>query len=339
MKKRICIFGAGSIGCYVGGFLASTGSPVTFIGRERLRNILVNKGLHLTDLHGADLHIKADTFHFATDAAASTDADLVLVTVKSADTASAGKALAEILKPDAVVISFQNGIGNTERLRETLSRQTVLSGMVQFNVVNRGEGRFHLGAEGGLEVELHPALAPFLPVFAKAGLPVKQYADMRPVKWAKLLLNLNNPVNALSDLPLKDELSQRAFRRCFAMAQSEALKLMRSAGIQPARLTPLPPRWIPALLSVPTWLFRLVANKMLAIDPLARSSMWEDLEAGRRTEINWLNGEIVRLAERLSCRAPVNARLVTLIREAEDGGKRQWSGEALLADLKIAAQD
>jgi len=62
--------------------------------------------------------------------------------------------------------------------------------------------------------------------------------------------------------------------------------------------------------------------------------MWEDLEAGRRTEVDWLNGEIVRLAEKTGRHAPVNARLVALIREAEAGGKRQWSGEDLLSELK-----
>ena len=87
----------------------------------------------------------------------------------------------------------------------------------------------------------------------------------------------------------------------------------------------------------PTWLFRLLANKMLAIDPLARSSMWEDLEAGRITEVDWLNGEIVRLAEKMGHHAPVNARLIALIREAEASRKRRWSGEDLLTELKQAA--
>ena len=336
--KHICIFGAGSIGCYVGGRMAAAGCPVTLIGRERLRLELMHSGLHLTDLLGADLHAKPAAFRFVTDADAAADADLVMVTVKSADTAAAGRALAKVLKPGTVVISFQNGMSNAGLLRDALPQQTVLSGMVQFNVTNRGGGHFHHGSEGGLEVEQHPALEPFIAAFAKAGLPLKQHADMLPVQWAKLLLNLNNAINALSNIPLKAELSQRAFRRCIALAQTEGLRLMGSAGIRPAKLTPLPPDWIPTLLKTPTWLFQRLANKMLAIDPLARSSMWEDLEAGRRTEVDWLNGEIVRLAEKIGRHAPVNARLVALIREAEAGGKRHWSGEDLLNELKQAVQ-
>lgn len=338
MKQHICIFGAGSIGCYVGGRMAAAGCNVMLIGRERLRLELMHSGLHLTDLLGADLHVKPDALCFVTGADAVADAELVLVTVKSADTVVAGNALAKILKPGTVVISFQNGMGNAKLLREALQQQIVLSGMVQFNVTNRGGGHFHQGSEGALEVEQHPAIEPFIAAFTKAGLPLKQHVDMLHVQWAKLLLNLNNPINALSNLPLKTELSQRAFRKCIALAQTEGLRLMESAGIHPAKLTPLPPNWIPWLLKAPTGLFRLLANKMLAIDPLARSSMWEDLEAGRITEVDWLNGEIVRLAEKMGHQAPVNARLIALIREAETGGERHWSGEDLLKELKQAAQ-
>jgi 2-dehydropantoate 2-reductase len=336
--KHICIFGAGSIGCYVGGRVAAAGCGVTLIGRERLRLELMHSGLHLTDLLGADLNVKPDALCFVTDADAAADADLVMVTVKSADTAATGRALAKVLKPGAVVISFQNGMGNAGLLRDALQQQTVLSGMVQFNVTNRGGGHFHHGSEGGLEVEQHPALEPFVASFDKAGLPLKQHADMLPVQWAKLLLKLNNAINALSDLPLKAELSQRAFRRCIALAQTEGLRLMGSAGIRPAKLTPLPPDWIPRLLKTPTWLFQRLANKMLAIDPLARSSMWEDLEAGRITEVDWLNGEIIRLAEKIDHHAPINARLVALIRDAEAGRKRHWSGEDLFNELKQTLQ-
>jgi 2-dehydropantoate 2-reductase len=333
---KVCVFGAGSIGCYVGGRLAAAGCAVTLIGRERLGGELAAQGLHLTDLGGADLRVSPGAFRYATTADAAADAELVLVTVKSAGTREAGQALARVLKPGAVVISFQNGLGNAQLLREQLTQQVVLTGMVQFNVVNRGHGNFHQGSEGLLEAEQHSALAPFLAAFTQAGLPLELHSKMLPVQWAKLLLNLNNPINALSNIPLKQELSQRAFRQCLAMAQAEGLALLDAAGIQPAKLTPLPPHWIPKLLAVPDGLFRLLANKMLEIDPLARSSMWEDLEAGRVTEIDWINGEVVRLAEKLGRAAPVNARLVTLIRAAEAGGQREWSGPALRAELEQA---
>jgi 2-dehydropantoate 2-reductase len=329
----ICVFGAGSIGCYVGGRLAATGSHVTLIGRARLGDEIRTHGLHLTDWRGADLRVAPGAVRFETDPGAVRDANLVLVTVKSAGTEAAARELLPLLKPAAVVISFQNGLHNAALLRSLLPDRTVLAGMVEFNVVNRGAGAFHHGSEGGLAVERHAALAGFLADFAAAGLPLAQHRDMPGVMWSKLLLNLNNAINALAGVPLKKELAQRAFRRCIALAQREALGLLALAGIEPVRLK-LPPKLIPALLGVPDGVFRVLAGRMLAIDPLARSSMWEDLEAKRPTEIDWLNGEVVRLAESLGRRAPVNARLVALVRAAEQGGRRDWTGGELLAELK-----
>lgn len=338
---KIAVFGAGSIGCYVGGRLAAAGSDVLLVGRPRIGAALQEHGLTLTDLDGAQLTVAPAAIRFTTDAAMLADADLVLVTVKSGATAEAAAQLASVLRAGAVVISFQNGLHNGDELRALLPAQTVvtgiqvLTGMVPFNVVNRGAGRFHQGSEGTLAVAQHPALLPFLPAFAAAGLPLEQHADMRAVQWAKLLLNLNNAVNALSGLPLKAELSQRDFRRCVALAQREALALLARRQQPLAKLTPLPPHWIPALLTVPDWLFRLLANRMLAIDPLARSSMWEDLECGRRTEVDWINGEVLRLAAELGTTAPVNAKLVALIRAAEAGGRRDFSGAELLRELRL----
>ncbi|AXQ29798.1 2-dehydropantoate 2-reductase [Solimonas sp. K1W22B-7] len=337
-QAKICIFGAGSIGCYVGGRLAAHGNDVVFIARPRIVEELSASGLHLTDWEGADLRVAAGQLQLATSAQAAADAGLVLVTVKSAATDEVGAELAAVLKPGAVIVSLQNGLHNAEVLRKRLPGRTVLQGMVPFNVLHRGPGAFHHGSEGKLEAEEHPALEPFLGAFEKAGLPLELHAQMLPVLWAKLLLNLNNAVNALSNQPLKAELSQRAYRRCLALAQEELLGLLGSAGVKPAKLTPLPPHWIPKLLGVPDFLFRRLASQMLEIDPLARSSMWEDLQAGRKTEVDYLNGEVVRLAYAQGRHAPVNARLMSLIHQAENGGQREWSGEALLAELRRACQ-
>lgn len=337
MKHSIAIIGAGSIGCYVGGRLAAAGAQVTLIGRPRIGDSIAEHGLHITDYLGYEQRLAlSDTLKFSEDLSAAHDADLLLICVKSAATAEAATELAAQLKPTALLISLQNGLSNADTLRHYLPQQTCLAGMVQFNVLNLGNGHFHQGSEGGLECEANAATTALMPLFKQSGLGLQQPQNFLAVQWAKLLLNLNNPINALSGLPLKQELSQRDFRRCLAAAQSEALQLLTQADIQPAKLTPLPPHWIPKLLTVPTWLFKLLANKMLAIDPLARSSMWEDLEAGRATEIDYLNGEVVRLATQLGRTAPINSKLIELIRAAENGGNRQWQAADLLQALRSA---
>jgi len=292
---------------------------------------LAAQGLRLTDYLGADLRV--DDVRYETLPAAAAEADLVRVTVKSVGTRAAAGELADELKPGTIVVSFQNGIRNGAILRERLKDQVVVPGMVPFNVLNRGGGVFHQGTEGALDVQRHPGLAPYVDCFARAGLPLKQHDDILPVQWAKLLLNLNNPINALSDLPLREELAQRAYRRCLAAAQAETLELLDAKGITPARLLPIPMHRFPAILRLPDFLFRRLAGKLLAIDPLARTSMWEDLQAGRPTEIDYLNGEVVRLADSLDRPAPVNTKLVQLIREAEVI-RRPWSGADLLRELQ-----
>ena len=337
---KICIVGAGSIGCYLGGRLLAAGADVTLVGRARIGDELRAHGLTLTDYRSGRWQVAATDVPYVTDPSAAAHADLVLVTVKSAATQSVANELKPVLRPGTTVISFQNGLGNADVLRATLPQQTVLAGMVPFNVMQPGPGAFHQGTGGELEVAASPALQPFLDDFQRAGLPLMARTDMASVQWAKLLLNLNNAINALANRPLKEELSQRAYRRCLARAQTEALRLLARAGIQPAKLTPVPPTWIPHLLATPDAVFARLGGKMLAIDPLARSSMSDDLAAGRATEVDWINGEVVRLAERLGQRAPVNAQLCALVHAAEAAAaastRPSWSGNDLLAALRAA---
>lgn len=334
---KILIYGAGSIGCYIGGRLLAGGGNVSFVGRARVVDQLRGHGITLSRHDDSQWHVRPEQIEVSTDPAAAAGADLVLVSVKSAATATAAAELANLLRSGTTVVSFQNGIGNAEVLRAALPQSTVLEGMVPFNVIERGPGAFHQGSAGELEIRQAPAMQPFVDAFSKAGLPLIQHADMLPVLWAKLLLNLNNAINALANRPLKEELSQRAYRICLGMAQKEALALLQWADIRPARLTPLPASWIPRVLGLPDAWFERLGRRMLTIDPLARSSMSDDLAAGRATEINWMNGEVVRLAQRLGQTAPVNGRLCELVREAEHADVRpSWSGEALLAEMRAA---
>ena len=206
---------------------------------------------------------------------------------------------------------------------------TVLAGMVPFNVVQLPEGGLHRGTEGEMMVEASPALAPWHAAFSAAHAPLVERADFAEVQWGKLLLNLNNPVNALSGLPLKTELSQRAYRRCLALLIDEARVVLRAAGIHPAKVARVGPGLLPTLLRLPDALFTRVAAAMLRIDPQARSSMWEDLQAGRRTEVDYLNGAVVKLAQSLGLNSPANARMVALMRAAEAGTQPALSGSDL----------
>lgn len=321
----IAVFGAGAIGCWVGGRLAAGGAEVTLIGRARVMDELAD-GLTTTELDGPARTVRVTA---TTDPAAAAAASIVLVTVKSAQTAEAGAALAKVLPANALVVSLQNGVRNPAVLREALPGRRVLAAMVPWNVVRAERGRYHRGTTGVLAVEDASEARPFADALRAAGISHELRADITAVAWTKLVMNLNNAINALAGVPLAEELAGRDYRRVLAAAMREAMTACASAGQPLAKLAPVPTRWVPRILESPDWLFRTIARRMLAVDPHARSSMWDDLEAKRPTEIDYLQGEVLALADRARTPAPVNALLVKLVREAEAGGRRDFSGAEL----------
>ncbi|MEU9131685.1 2-dehydropantoate 2-reductase [Kitasatospora sp. NPDC048540] len=335
-RPRIAVFGAGSIGCHLGGMLAAT-AEVTLIGRPAAMAAIDAEGLTLTGPGPARRGIRDLTTATGPEAAAG--ADYVLVTVKSADTAAAARELAPHLGPGTVVVSFQNGLHNPAVLAAALPSHRVLAGMVPYNVVRTGPAAFHQGSGGSLMLAAGEGADALAGAARSGGLLLELRPDMPAVQAAKLLLNLNNAVNALSGLPLREQVGQRAYRLCVARCQREALAAFRAAGVTPARLGPVPPALMPRVLGLPDALFQLLAGASLRIDATARSSMWEDLQRGRPTEIDSLQGEIVALAGRHALGAPANARLIALVREAEaaaPGTAPGWAGSALLAELTSA---
>ena len=319
LSKRILIAGAGSIGCYVGGRLAAAGREVTLLARRRVIADIRKHGLSLSDLDGRSAEVAADALRLTRDPVAVAGADLILVTVKSRDTAAIGKLIAEHAKPEAVIVSLQNGTANAERLRALVGDRLVIAGMVPFNVLSRGEGRFHRGTSGTVLIGPGPAWVEEL--LAVPDLPLATHPDMVAVQWGKLMINLNNALNALSGLPLREQLLDRNWRMLLAAQQREGLRLLKRAEIRPWSMGRIPIHLLPWALRLPTFLFTRLAAAAVKIDPQARSSMWEDLENRRPTEIGDLQGTIVALAARWGMKAPVNARIAAAIARAEAAGE------------------
>jgi 2-dehydropantoate 2-reductase len=318
-ERPIGIAGAGSIGCFVGGMLAAGGRRVALLARPRVIGEIETHGLRLTSFDGIDRHLAANRFTLSENPGVFADAAVVLVTVKSADTARMAEIIAKHAPADAVVVSLQNGVGNAALLREKLPGRRVLGGMVPFNVIALGDGRFHRATSGDIVIERDAE-----GTAEKLSAPdVKMGAtdNITGVQWGKLLFNLNNALNALANLPLRAQLAQRPWRRLFADQVEEALAAIKAEGIRPVSAAPLPVSWMPPLLRLPDALFEVVLGRTMKIDPEARSSMWEDLQRGRRTEIDYLQGVITEIAQRRGLAAPLSRRIVELIRKAEADGK------------------
>jgi 2-dehydropantoate 2-reductase len=328
---RVVIHGAGSVGCFVGGCWQAAGVPVSFFGRQTFATDIAGYGLSLTDFTG--WRTQLDAIDYRTDPAVLAEADIIALTVKSGATEEAAEQIAHHARHGALVISFQNGISNLDVLRAKLGqRLEVARGTVQFNVAYLGDGRFHKGVAGALYAEDRPDIRALAVTVGDGPAALKLSNDMTGVAWGKLLINLNNAVNALSGKTLLGEFAERDYRLVVAASQREALALLKRAGITPAKIAAVAPGLLPMVIGSPNWLFKNVFLRSWKIDEKARSSMGDDLATGRKTEIEYLNGELVRLAEKLGVDAPVNRAIVRLIHEAEEG-RGPWGAQELRREV------
>ena len=361
---NILVLGAGAIGCYVGGRLAAAGERVTLVGRPRTTEPLALSGLTVTDLQGFKAHIDAD---IEADIQADREADLsartlsiasslklayaskvnevkqsnettvVLLCVKGGATTAAAQEIADCCPAGTVIVSLQNGVDNVARIQNAAPQMMALAGMVPYNVVMRTATHVHRATMGQIYIEQTDATqaltTELVAKFNAAGLKAAASSDMRAVQWGKLLLNVNNPINALSDLPLREQLLNRDFRYVFATLQLEALAAMKKAGIEPKQLAAVKPHVMPMLLKLPNWIFTRLAKKMLRMDASARSSMWDDIQHGRTTEVDDLCGAVVRLANQQGTPAPCNATMCKLIATHTKG--QRLSGRELRKALGI----
>jgi 2-dehydropantoate 2-reductase len=325
----IVFYGAGSVGCFIGGAWQAAGLPVSFIGRERTRLDVAKHGITVTDVDGARLHLPPDSVTYETSAKPLSEAAVVALCVKSFDTDAAAREIAKHAPAGATVISFQNGVSNVARLKELLPGFDVVQGMVPFNVAYLGSGRWHKGVAGELVAEARPVTEAISRKLGRRPGQLRIIADVDGLAWGKLLINLNNAVNALSGKTLLEQLCDRDYRRVVAASMVETLAILQEAGIRPAKLGPIPPDLLPNVFTAPDFLFRNTVLKAQRIDPHARSSMADDLAAGRRTEIDYLNGEVIKLARSVRMRSPVNDTIVALIKQAEAGVEKSWGGKEL----------
>lgn len=327
--------GAGSIGCFVGGSLADV-AEVTLIGRPRIIEAVAQDGLELTTYTGRSRRVPPARLALTTEPEDVEGADVVLLTVKSGATRTAVEQIAPYLAPSVPVLSLQNGLRNTEIARAVLPAHPVVAGMVSFNVVATSAAVFHQATSGEVMVGDDLAVAPLVERSRETDLPFAVRTDMREVQHGKLLLNLMNAVVALADRPLKECLGERGYRLVLARCQREALAVFRAEGVRPARLGPVPPAVTARVLRAPDAVFTRVAAAQLQVDPSARSSMWDDLQQGRRTEVDELQGAVVAMGERHGIPTPVCARLVELVHERERtpvADRTPWSASALLAEV------
>jgi 2-dehydropantoate 2-reductase len=292
---RFAVMGAGSIGCYFGALLARAGEQVTLIGRKRHVDAINERGLLLEIGQKSD----AVPIRATTHANGVADADVVLVCVKAGDTEDAGRQVAPYLKDDAILLSLQNGVDNAHRLAAIVDR-TVVPVAVYVATAMSGPGHVKHYGRGDLIIGPSPKEKEIVDRFSAAGIPVEISANAIDALWAKLILNCAyNPLSALTRLPYGRMFGVAGMETLVRDVVEECCAVAKATGI-----------------SVSADILADVLG-LAATMPHQSSSTAQDLKAGRRTEIDHLNGFIVRRGAQLGIPTPVNHALYTLVKGAE----------------------
>lgn len=294
---KVAVMGAGAVGCYYGAMLARAGHEVVLIGRPA----------HVEAVQARGLRLEAQTFDEHVPMAASTEADavrgadLVLFCVKSTDTEAAAAQIAPHLAPGALVLTLQNGVDNDERARSVLRSHEVAAAVVYVATGMAGPGHVKHNGRGELVIAPSARGEEVAQALRAAGVPTEISDNVRGALWAKLVLNCAyNALSAITQLPYGVLVRNEGVPGVLRDVVAECLAVARAEGV-----------------TIPGDIDAAVAGIARTM-PAQFSSTAQDLARGKRSEIDHLNGFVLRRGEALGVPVPANRLLWTLVRLLED---------------------
>lgn len=306
---KIAILGAGSLGCAIGGVLAEAGNDVWLINRNaKLVDVLNSNGLTLRD-GGIDRVVRVQAATSAQTVVMHVGTvDLVVVLVKSFDTAAAMTAAVALLGPKTHVLSLQNGVGHEEILAELVGRERVIGGKTYAGGTQLGLGHISIGTRGketiigeldGGESQRTTQIAA---LFTAAGLQTTVSSNIMQTIWEKLLVNVaTGALCAITGLPYGKLYAVPEVEATALAAVAEAMAVAKASGVTLTTTDPRQP-WLKAAAGLP---------------PEFKTSMLQSLEKGSVTEIDFINGAVVRQGQKYGIPTPVNQTLVACIKGIE----------------------
>jgi len=305
---RFAVLGAGAVGCYFGGMLARAGAPVTLIGHPPHVEAITRHGLFFDGLHFQQyIPISASTH-----VSAARDAEIVLFCVKTLNTEEAAKSLMPYLALNAAVVSLQNGVDNVERIRSA-AKIDAFAAVVYVAAAMTAPGQVKHSGRGDLILGDLPGraredgqrqgqLGRIASLFELAGVPCRVSDNVEGDLWMKLILNCAyNAVSALGRAQYRRAAGNRWTRAVMVKVIEEALGVARAAGVRLPEVN-----MVESVLEIS----ESMAN--------ATSSTAQDLARGKRTEIDSLNGYLVRRGAELGVATPVNQTLHALVKLLEE---------------------
>lgn len=304
---RVLVVGAGAVGGYFGVLLARGGHEVAFVARGANLAALRAQGLRV-ELPGGETW-QLDAPIAVEDPAGAPPADLILVCVKSYDTAAAAKALRPAIRPDTIVLSLQNGIENEDVLASVLDLPPLMLALTQIGVALTAPGVVHFSGRGNIlfgepDGRASARAETVRAALAKAGIPVEVRADIQVAVWEKLAWNAGfNAVTTITRTTVAEALAVPATRDLIVTAMEEVDAVATALRILVRRRRTE----------------RVLADSTNAL-PDFQTSMLQDLLRGRRLEYDAITGAVVRAAERAGVAVPVNRALLALLARLDPSG-------------------
>jgi 2-dehydropantoate 2-reductase len=302
---KICVLGAGALGCAIGAALSEAGAEVWLINRSAAHVDSINaRGLAVL---GPEAERRV-TVRAARSCAGIGVVDLLIVLVKSFDTREAIAGAGAAIGAHTVVLSLQNGLGHEDILAEAVGRERVLAGKTYVGGVLLGPGRIRAGVHGKhtyigeLDGRVSERALAIAAQFNRAGLATTVSTDILATMWDKLLVNVaTGALSGITRLPYGALYAVPEVRTTALAAVAEAMAVAQAAGIKLGFAAP-EQAWDRAAEGLP---------------PEFKASMLQSLEKGSRTEIDFINGAVLRWGERYHVPTPVNAALVGCIKGIE----------------------
>jgi 2-dehydropantoate 2-reductase len=321
---HVLCYGAGAIGSLVGGRLALSGVDVTLLARVPHVASIRTWGLILESPGGRVTCKNIDSISSLDDL--TRPPDLIILTVKAYQTQEALDALRGLLRDGVPILTLQNGVGNEEAIAAVAGADRAYSGAITISASVPRPGVVRQNTtDGGIALAPVGAgqdLARIESLLQRAGFRCEAHRDYRAMKWSKLLLNMvTNASVAILDLSPQEVVRDPRLFHIEREAFLEASRVMRAMGLHVMALPGYPVPLVRALMSAPQWIARTVLVRKISRGRGEKMpSLWEDLAKGRsQSEVEVLNGAVVRGGERLGVPTPINAMLTEVLLSLASG--------------------
>jgi 2-dehydropantoate 2-reductase len=310
---KYSIIGLGAVGSVIGGMLANSGEEIILIGKTKQINNLKNNGLKIKNKNKYyySKPIVSDNFSDIINS------DVIFICVKSQDTRNLVKKLKKFVNKTTLFVSVQNGIRNSSIIKEETGNEAI-SSIVLFNALYKKSGEVIVTLPGGLILEHKDEKSELIAEsFNKAGLTTILVDNIQGYIWSKLILNLQIAITAITGQTIVNSIENKYSRKIIIRTIEEGINIIENSGIELKTLPNIDPKRVVKKLRFLNSFLIKIGKRFTSIDKNAINSMLQSINRGKTTEIEFINGEIIKLANNHNFKAPINSKLVELVNNDE----------------------